>query len=252
MVSFVVLPVYPDLTTMAVQRAGGILQFFIVPFLNPVPYVPFIAIAGAVLYSLITSILIYYFFEKTQAPEILFFALFVLSFAFEGFRTVVPLKMVYQLPTVYLSMASRALLFGRYFGVFSLFAAGVYASGWDVQKEGYVIFIIAIVALMIAVNVPIDGLSWDSSLMTIIGYRGLLKLSEITIILITTISFFVSAYSRGTREYIFIGIGSFLVFLGRNILLNSDTWIAPLPGLVSLGAGTWFICTQLHRVYLWL
>jgi hypothetical protein len=73
-----------------------------------------------------------------------------------------------------------------------------------------------------------------------------------TIVLITMISFFVSAYSRGTREYVFIGIGSLLVFLGRNILLNADTWVTPLPGLVSLGAGTWFICTQLHRVYLWL
>ncbi|MDR2101692.1 MAG: hypothetical protein LBP43_03900 [Treponema sp.] len=250
--SFVILPVYPDLTAAAVQRSGGIIQTFIVPFLDPVPHVPFIAMIGAVLYSLISLILIYYFFEKTQAPEILFFAFFVLSFAFEGFRTMVPVKKVYELPTVYLIMASRVLLFGRYFGVFSLFAASVYAAGWDVQKQGNVIFVIAIVSLMIALNVPIDGLSWDSSLMTIIGYRGLLMLAEITIVLITMVSFFVSAYSRGTREYILIGIGSLLVFLGRNILLNADTWITPLPGLVSLGAGTWFICTQLHRVYLWL
>jgi hypothetical protein len=252
MISFVILPVYPNLTSTAVQRAGGIIQVFIVPFLNPVPYVPFIAMTGAIVYSLVSLILIYYFFEKTQAPEILFFAFFVLSFAFEGFRAMVPLKMVYELPNLYLIMAARILLFGRYFGVFSLFAASVYASGWDVQKQGNVVFIIAIVTLMIALNAPIDGLSWDSSLMTTVGYQGLLKLAEVTIVLITMISFFVSAYSRGTREYVVIGIGSLLVFLGRNILLNADTWLTPLPGLVSLGAGTWFICTQLHRVYLWL
>ncbi|MFP3091093.1 hypothetical protein LQZ21_12290 [Treponema sp. TIM-1] len=250
--SFVILPVYPDLTTAAVQRSAGILQVFMVPLLNPVPYAPFIAMIGAILYSLISLILIYYFFEKTPAPEILFFAFFVLSFAFEGLRIMAPLKEVYELPSVYLVMASRVLLFGRYFGVFALFAASVYAAGWDVQKQGYVVFIIAVVALMIALNVPIDGLSWDSSLMPIVGYRGLLRLAEITLVLITMISFFVSAYSRGNREYVFIGIGSFLVFLGRNILLNADTWVTPLPGLVSLGAGTWFICTQLHRVYLWL
>jgi hypothetical protein len=251
-VSSDILPVYPELSAVAEQRSGGTIQPLIARFLNPVPYAPFAAMIGAVSYSLISLILIYYFFEKTQAPEILFFAFFVLSFAFEGSRIMIPLKITHEFPSVYLVMASRILLFGRYFGVFSLFATSVYAAGWDVQKQGYVAFIIVIASLLIALNIPIDGLSWDSSLTIIIGYREMLKLAEITIIFITTISFFVSAYSRDTKEYIFIGIGSFLVFLGRNILLNADTWITPLPGLVSLGAGTWFICTQLHRVYLWL
>ncbi|MDR0690440.1 MAG: hypothetical protein LBG08_09310 [Spirochaetaceae bacterium] len=251
-VSFIILPVYPELTATAVQRSGGILQVIIVHFLEPVPYMPFIAMAGSVVYALITLILIYYFFEKTPAPEILFFAFFVLSFAFEGIRIMVPLKTVYELPGVYLIMASRVLLFGRYFGVFSFFAASVYAAGLDVQKQGYVVFIIIIATLMITLSVPIDGLAWDSSLTTIIGYQGMLKLAEVMISLIAMISFFISAYSRGTREYIFIGIGSFLVFFGRDILLNADTWVTPLPGLLSLGVGTWFVCTQLHRVYLWL
>jgi hypothetical protein len=250
--SFIILPVYPELTAAAVQRSGGIIQAVIVHFLTPLPYVPFIAMTGSVIYALITLILIYYFFEKTQAPEILFFTFFVFSFAFEGVRIMVPLKIVYELPGVYLIMASRVLLFGRYFGVFSLFAASVYAAGWDVQKQGYVLFIIVIAALMIVLSIPIDGLAWDSSLTTIIGYQGMLKLAETTIILISMISFFISAYSRGTREYIFVGAGSLLTFFGRDILLSADTWVTPLPGLLSLGMGTWFICTQLHRVYLWL
>jgi hypothetical protein len=66
------------------------------------------------------------------------------------------------------------------------------------------------------------------------------------------LSFFISAYSRGSPEYILIGIGSFLVFLGRNLLITADTCVTPLPGLLSLIAGTWLICTKLHKVYLWL
>jgi hypothetical protein len=250
-VSFIILPVYPELIAAAVRRSGGILQALIIHFFNPAPYVPFIAMTGAVAYALFASILIYYFFEKTHAPEILFFAFFVLSFTVEGVRVMVPLKNIYELPGVYLIIASRVLLFGRYFGIFCLFTASLYAAGWDVQKHGYVVFIIVIATLMISLNVPIDGLSWDSSLTTIIGYRGMLKMAETVIILITMMSFFISAYFRGAREYIFVGIGSCLVFLGRNILLGADTWITPLPALASLGAGTWFICTQLHRVYLW-
>jgi hypothetical protein len=65
-------------------------------------------------------------------------------------------------------------------------------------------------------------------------------------------SFFISAWSKGTPEYAAVSLGSFLAFAGRNILLSSDTWIGPLPGLLLLAAGLWVICTKLHQVYLWL
>ena len=250
--AFIILPEYPALSSAAVQRSGGVIQALVIPFLKAAPYAPFAAMTAAVIYALVTTILIYYFFEKTQSPEILFFAFFVFSFAFEGVRTMVPLKQVYDFPGFFLVMASRVLLFGRYFGIFSLFTASVYAAGLEIQKQGYVVFILAAATLMISLGVPIDGLSWDSSLAMIIGYMGMFRMVELGIILITMMSFFVSAYSRGSREYIFIGIGSFMVFLGRNMLLNADTWITPLPALGILVLGTWFICTQLHRVYLWL
>jgi hypothetical protein len=47
-------------------------------------------------------------------------------------------------------------------------------------------------------------------------------------------------------------MGSFLVLLGRNLLLNADTWIGPAAGLILLSAGAWFICSWLHKAYLWL
>ncbi|MDR3161699.1 MAG: hypothetical protein LBU28_08810 [Spirochaetaceae bacterium] len=250
--AFIILPVYPKLSSAAVQRSGGVIQALVCPFLDPAPYVPFAAMTAAVVYALVTMILIYYFFEKTQAPEILFFAFFVLSLAFEGVRTMIPLKQVYALPGVFLVMASRVLLFGRYFGIFSLFTASVYASGLEIQKQGYVVFILTAATLMIALGVPIDALSWDSSLAMLSGYMEMFRMVEASIIGITIMSFFVSAYSRDSREYIFVGIGSFLVFLGRNMLISADTWITPVPAVVILTLGTWFICTQLHRVYLWL
>lgn len=249
--SFIILPMYPAVNAETVRRSSGILQNLTASFLKPAPYAPFVSMIGSVAYAFITMIFIYYFFEKTQSPEILFFALFVLSFAFEGIRAIVPIKIIYELPNVYLIMNFRVLLFARYFGFFSLFAASLYSSGLEVQKQRNIILMIMAAALMIALGVPIDGLSWDSSLNMISGYPSMFSMVELSIMLITMISFFIAAYSRGAKEYIFIGLGSFLVFLGRNILLNADTWLVPFPGLLILGAGTWFICTQLHRVYLW-
>ncbi|GHV76354.1 hypothetical protein AGMMS49942_11750 [Spirochaetia bacterium] len=248
--SFIVFSVYPQVGAAAIQSADLFQSLISRTFASP--YISFVTMLSSVLYAFITMILIYYFFEKTQSPEILFFALFAASFAFEALRVMVPLAAVDNLPSVYLVMSSRVLLIARYFGVFSLFAASVYAAGLGEQKQGNIVFIIAIAAMIIALGVPIDGLAWDSSLMMVSGYTDMLKMVEVVIGLITALSFFISAHSRGSNEYIFIGIGSLLAFLGRSVLLTADTWITPLPGLALLAAGTWIICVQLHRVYLWL
>lgn len=252
MAAFAALSAYPEVTAAAVRRSSGLIQALAAHFLPSVPYAPFISVLFAVIYALISIILIYYFFEKTPSPEILFFALFVLSFAIEGSRVMAPLRQVYDLPSLSLVISFRILLFSRYFGLFSLFAASVYAAGLEEQKQGNVVFIIVLAALVISLGVPVDGLSWDSSLAMVSGYASMFKLVEIIIMLIATVSFFIAAYARGTREYVFIGLGTFLVCWGRNILFSADTWVTPLPALALLGAGTWIICVQLHRVYLWL
>jgi hypothetical protein len=249
--SFATFPVYPQLGAAAI-RTTGMFQSLISRFFEPQAYVSLATMISSVLYAFVAMILIYYFFEKTQSPEILFFALFVSAFAFEGLRVMAPLKEVYDLSAFYLVLSSRTLLFVRFFGIFSLFAASVYAAGLGEQKQGNIVFIIAIAALVVALGSPIDGLAWDSSLMMLRGYSSMLKMVEVGIMLITMLSFFISAYSRGSREYIFIGVGSFLVFIGRAMLFSADTWITPLPALLLLAGGTWLSCVQLHHVYLWL
>ncbi|MDR1618651.1 MAG: hypothetical protein LBS06_06345 [Treponema sp.] len=248
--SIFAFPVYPAFESA--RRSSGIAQAITGRFLAPSPYVPVVSILAAALYALITIILICYYFEKTQCPEILFIALFALSFSFEGMRLMTPLKMVREIPDLYLAMASRFMLFGRYFGIFSLFAASVCAAGLEMQKQQNIIGVIVMVTLIIALRVPIDTLSWDSSFSMINGYRPMFRMIDAGVLLITMASFFISAYSRGAREYIFIGTGSLMVFAGRSILLGADTWISPLPGVLLLALGTWFICTCLHKVYLWL
>jgi hypothetical protein len=250
--AFFTFPAYPAVMEAAARRSSGILQGLAAGLFPPAPHAPFASAAGAGLYALVSLILIYYFFEKTNAPEILFVAIFVLSFALEGLRVMVPLKQALGLPGVYLLMGSRALLFARYFGIFSLFAASVCAAGLTVQKQRNILLVIAVASLVIALGLPIDPLAWDSSLLMLSGYPALFQMVETAIVLITALSFLVSAYSRGSREYIFVGAGSLLAFLGRNLLLCADTWLTPLPGLLILALGTWFVCVRLHRIYLWL
>jgi hypothetical protein len=108
---FTIVPVYPAVSEGITQRAPGIIQSFIGRFFEPNLYVPFVSMIGAGIYALVTLILIHYFFEKTQSPEILFFAFFALSFSFEIIRLMVPLHKIHNISPLYLIMIFRVLLF---------------------------------------------------------------------------------------------------------------------------------------------
>jgi hypothetical protein len=250
--SYTALPFYPELLRMAAARSSRFLAAVNVRFLAPVSLVPYITMIGAVLYALVTLVFILYYFEKTQSPEILFVAFFAFSFSFEAARIMPSLRMALELPGIFLSLAQRFLLFGRYFGIFSIFAASVCAAGLELQSQRSAILIITLSALVIAIGTPVDGFSWDSSLSMITGYGSMFALVEVVLTLITAISFIIAAQTRGSREYLSIGGGAFLVLLGRGLVLRADTWLTPLPGLVCLALGTLFICGKLRQVYLWL
>ena len=243
---------YPEAAQAAATRSGGIIQALMEDRVSPSAQVPFFTMLAAALYSFISMILIYRFFEKTQAPEILFFGFFVISLSFEFIRLIIPLGTAFSFPVMYVITGARILLFARYFGLFSLFAASVYAAGLDVQKQQNTFFVLILSALVIVIRLPIDGIVWDSAFMPWSAYRSMFAIVEAGILAVTMLTFFIAAYTKGSWAYVSVGIGSFLVFAGGNILIRSDTWITPLPGLIALAAGTWLIASRLRREYLWL
>ena len=245
-------PAFPEAISSSAMRSEGMIQSLMEGLIEPLAYIPFWAIFCAVLYSLVSLIMILYYFEKTQSSEILFIGFFVLSLAFEFARIVVPFRMIFSFPAEYLVTASRVLLFGRHFGLFSLFAASVYAAGLDSQNQYNISSVLVLAAIVIAVNVPIDSLVWDSSFMLWNGYRSMFHMLEIGILIVSMVTFFISAYTRGSVNYVFIGIGAFFMLAGRNILINSDTLIALIPGATILIIATLFVCDKLHKEYLWL
>ena len=250
--SFYVIPAYPSMETENPLRPEGFLQAFTGRFFNTDFYAFHVALAAAVLYSFVSIIFIFFYYEKTWAPEILFVAFFSVSFCFEAARLVIPLCIISEMSSFYQLIASRTMLFGRYFGFFSIFTASVCSTGLDVKKPMILFMIILVATLVIAMGIPIDTQTWDTSLNMINGYTAMFRLIETILFLITVISFFIAASIRSSREYIIIGIGTFLALSGRILLLDIDNWAGPVSGILFLTAGTWLICTRLHKIYLWL
>ena len=246
--SFFVIHLYPAAVKNAIERSNNIIPGLTIDFVPAQSFAPFISVICTVVYAFTGVICIYMYFEKTESPEIFFFSFFVLSIAFESLRVITPMSLQYTVPSLYLGIAFKVLFFFRYLGIFSLFAASINAAGMRLKNS---LFMSVIVALLIALRVPVDR-SWNSSLGPIAGMTTTFAVVNTGCILITVLNFFVSAYSSGEKNYLLIGAGFFLVFLGRELLINADTIFIPFLGFALLAFGTWFITTRLHKIYLWL
>jgi hypothetical protein len=249
--SFLTIPVYSGMEETN-RRPLYLFQAISGSFLESSYFAVHASLVMAILFSLAGMLFIHFFFERTSAPEILYISLFTLSFSFEIIRLILPLHLINTFPLLYLLGASRILLFARYFGLFSLFVASVCAAGLDVQKTRYIILILIIAVLLITFGVPIDTQVWDTGFNMITGYPFLFKMIEVVVFITTILTFFVAAKIRDLNEYANVGIGAMLALIGRNILIGTDNWAGTVFGIVLLSFGTWFLCSKLHKIHLWL
>ena len=249
--SFLTVPVYSTMDENT-RRSTDFFQFFINRFIKSDYYAVHASLAAAVLFSFIGMLLIHLSFERTSAPEILYIAFFTVSFSFEAIRLVLPLYLLFSFPSFYLLIAARTLLFARYFGLFSLFTASVFAAGFETQRTRNVILVLFVAVIFVTLGVPIDTQNWDTAFNMISGYTSMFKLIEVTAFFATVISFFVAAYIRSSKDYVYVGIGVILALAGKGILLGTDNWAGPVPGILLLSFGTGFLCSKLHKLHLWL
>jgi len=255
MAVFTSIHVFGSLSTIVTKASGRSSSIFALPLTNWIPASPYAAISAvllSVIFSLIAVMVLYYSFENTHAPEILFFAFFALSFLVEALRTLVPLSILNDWPPAIIVGTARAISFSRFFGLLSFFAASVYATGVDFQKHSRVLVIIFITSLTIASGIPVDGLTWDASFTPISGYKTMFELVEFGIAIISILGFLVAGRTRGAGQFPVAAIGGALVFIGRDILLHTDSWIGFPIGTILLTGGSWLITAKIHRYYLWL
>ena len=236
----------------AERRTEGLATLWASFFARPSAAAILASIPLSVVFASVSVALLYYSFEKTQAPEILFFAAFCFSLTVEAFRIAVPLSVARDWPPAIIVGAARSIAFGRFFGILSLFASGVFANGVEFQKHGRIFIFIAVAALTVATGIPVDGLAYDSSFLPLSGYRAMIELVELSLAVITVLSYIVAAYSRSAREFYAAAAGIAMIAIGRDLLLKGDSWLTLPVGVALLAGGTWLFTVRTHRYYLWL
>lgn len=247
--SWKIIPTFPELLKNAQNRSE--FSYIAGLFPQPSPYAAFVTVAASLVYALSALIMIFYFFEKTQSVEVHFFIFFIFSFMFEILRLTLPFQNAFKISGVFLDLSARMLVFCRYFGMFSLFIASLYAAGLKIEKEENILFPLVVITMFLSISVPINIFTYDTSLCMANAYPFVFKITGYIAGFFTVLSFFYGAWHGGTKEYYFIGIGSFLVFIGRLILIDADIYVLAFTGFLLLVAGTYLICRYLRRIYLW-
>ncbi|MDR3325627.1 MAG: hypothetical protein LBS82_06570 [Spirochaetaceae bacterium] len=249
-VSWKMLPRFPALVGKAQNRSEFL---YIAEALNmpPEPYAAYVTVIGSLLFALAALIMVFYLFEKTQSVEVHLFIFFVFSFVFESARLNIPLCQEFGLPGFLPGLSARALVFFRLFGMFSLFAASLFSAGLKIEKEENIIFPLVIITLFLSDCVPINTFTYDTSLFLANGYPVAFRAMDYAVMAFTALSFLYAAWKRSLKDYCFVGLGAFLAFLGRNILLDADLYALAACGFAFLAAGSGFICVYLRRIYLW-
>jgi hypothetical protein len=245
-----ILPLYPELVSIKAVR--NIPEFIGQMLPPPAPYAVFAAIGIAVLFAFAGQICLFHFFERTQSVEIRFLSIFLFSLTFEVMRIAIPLKMAFNLSSYIPVIASRLIVFGRFYGLFPIFAAALYASGFKTRKDETVILTMAAAAMLFAFRLPIDTFNFDTNLYPVTGFSAIFTSTNIAIVLLAIYCFISGAYARGSREDYLLAPGVLAAVAGRAMLLNADTWQMLLPGAALLVFGVWFTGLQYRRMYLWV
>jgi hypothetical protein len=243
-----ILPLYPELVSAKAVRTIPVFIGRLLP--PPAPYAVFAATGIAVLFAFAGQICLFYFFERTQSVEIRFLGIFLFSLAFEVMRIAIPLKTAFNLSGYIPVIASRLVIFGRFYGLFAVFAAALYASGFKTRKDETVTFTIAAAAMLFAFRLPIDMFNFGTNLYPVTGFSGIFNSTSVAIVLLAMYCFVSGAYAHGNREYYLLAPGVLAAVAGRALLLNADTWQLLFPGAALLGFGVWFTGVQYRRIYL--
>lgn len=249
--SVIIIQVYPSMEEN-VRQPQSFIQFITKWFLNTDYLAVHASIVLAVIYSLVTIIIIHFYFERTAVQEIIYISFFTISLSFEAIRLIIPLHFYNTLPVFYLMTAARVLFFVRYFSLFSLFTASVCAAGLEVQRTRDILIILIIASFIISIGIPIDTLSYDTCFNFITGFSFMFTMIRVFVLLAVFISFCVAVKSRSSKEYLLVGIGVVIAIAGKSVLLNTDNWAGPIAGILLLSFGTWLMCSKLHKIHLWL
>jgi len=191
-------------------------------------------------------------FRRTSAPELFFLMLFLASLSLEVWRAANLLFHLRPVPAAMAAAATRAVLFGRLFGLSCLLASSLYAAGLKYSHYPAAAGAVALLAFTLAAVQPVDATTLAPSFLYALGDpQGYRAIGAALAILIVA-SFLAAALIRRSSRFAGAGAGAALLLAGRALAGYGASPAAAVVGVLALAAGAYLFVRQIAMYYLWI
>ncbi|OHD24821.1 MAG: hypothetical protein A2V99_02690 [Spirochaetes bacterium RBG_16_67_19] len=191
-------------------------------------------------------------FRRTSAPELFFLMLFLASLSLEVWRAANLLFHLLPVPAAVASAATRAVLFGRLFGLSCLLASSLYAAGLKYSHYPAAAGAVVLLAFTLAAVQPVDATTLAPSFLYGLGDPQGYRAIGAALAALSVASFLAAALIRHSPRFALAGAGAALLLAGRALAGYGASPAAAAFGVLALAAGTYLFVRQIAVYYLWV
>lgn len=202
-------------------------------------------------YLPITSFFLLRNFEKTQAPELIYFMLFLVGLLLQSFRVFVPLFSLYEGYRSIVILLSRTFFSGQLLSLLSLWFISFYSIEDPLQQADKNALIIIVIAVILSFFMPIHTQELHSFFIYKIGFAKLFASLKYSLIIITTIALIIRGKEHHDSHYLLFSASYLSLISGSIILGFADSYLLCIIGSILLFVGSSFFLKILHAYYLW-
>jgi hypothetical protein len=201
-------------------------------------------------YTCVTSLIIYHSFEKTQAPDIVFFLLFLFACLCDGSRIFVPVFNVSGTFSLFLLKTGNLHLFAILLAPLALMGNTVLTGDYFKQNTDRNCLILIILSVFFAEFIPTNTAVILPNYGVSYGYVTAIRLFSTAIIVLSTITLFITNYKSEYKQTMTAGF--LMISIGYTLLFYCYNIAGYISGTLLLGTGTFIYLTEVHRHYLWI
>lgn len=219
-------------------------------FLQYNPFCVFAGIFIILLYVCLTTIIIYHSFEKTQAPDIVFFLLFLAACLCDTTRLAVPTFRLSGTFSLFLLKVGNLQLFARLLAPLALMGTTVMSIDDFKQNTDRNTIILIIIAMFFAEIIPLNTAVILPNFCISYGYVKAIRSFSFLTCIVSAISLFCTNKKNEYKQI--MTLGYILLCIGYSIIFYCYNIITLASGTILLGTGTYLYLNEVHKHYLWI
>ena len=216
-------------------------------------YNPIFVFAGIFImlaYVSVTSLIIYHSFEKTQAPDIVFFLLFLFACLCDTSRLMVPAFHLSGTFTFFLLKVGNIDLFARLLAPLALMGNTAMSGDDFRQNTDRNCMILIIMSMFFAELIPLNTSVILPNFCLSYGYMKAIRGFAFVTCSASALCLFRSNIKNEYKQIMTLGF--ILLCVGYSLIFYCYNIASLVSGTILLGGGTYLYLNEVHKHYLWV